>query len=351
MMKERIVLTGPLAARVVERLASRFELVRADSAADAVQLLGAAPSRDVRAVASGSSHGRIDGRLFDVLPGLQIVAHYGVGYDTVDAVEAARRGIVVTHTPGVLDDDVADLALGLVIASVRQFPRAERHVRSGAWAAAKFPLGPTLRNRTVGILGLGRIGKAIARRCAGIGLRVVYHGRREQPGVELPFYPSLVEMARAADVLIVCAPGGASTRHMVNREVLAALGPDGVLVNVARGTLVDEQALVDALTNRSIFAAGLDVYENEPKVSEALLALENVVLLPHIGSASFQTREAMSDLLVDNICSWYDGAGALTPVPESAAMLEQGKGSGLRASSAGDTRPPSAIDRGRSSIR
>ena len=213
----------------------------------------------------------------------------------------ARHGIVVTHTPGVLDDEVADTAMGLTIATVRQLPQAERYLREGKWLKAPYPLTPSLRGRTMGILGLGRIGKAIARRARAFGIEVVYHGRHAQPGAPYLYYPSLRAMAEACDILMVVAPGGAATRNIVNAEILQALGPDGVLINMARGSLVDEPALIEALRKRTILAAGLDVFADEPHVPAELLALDNAVLLPHVGSASLQTRQAMADLVVDNI--------------------------------------------------
>ena len=186
------------------------------------------------------------------IPNLEIISSFGVGYDNIDAKAAARLGITVTNTPGVLDDEVADTALGLMIMTVRQLPQAERHLRAGQWLAkGAYPLSPSLRGRTVGILGLGRIGKAIARRVSAFGLDVVYHGRQAQADVAYRYYPSLIDMAKAVDVLIVVAPGGPATRHIINAEVLEALGPDGVLINIARGSLVDEKALIEALRNKT----------------------------------------------------------------------------------------------------
>jgi lactate dehydrogenase-like 2-hydroxyacid dehydrogenase len=201
--------------------------------------------------------------------------------------------------------------------AVRRLPQAERYLRAGEWPKAHFPLSASLRGRIMGILGLGRIGKAIAKRAQGFGLEIVYHGRRAQPDVPYRFYPSLVEMAKACDILVVAAPGGPETRRLVDAKVLNALGPDGVLINAARGTLVDEQALIQALRSGAILAAGLDVFENEPQVPEALLALDNAVLLPHVGSASVKTRRAMAECVVDNLVAWSEGKPPLTPVPET----------------------------------
>jgi lactate dehydrogenase-like 2-hydroxyacid dehydrogenase len=259
-------------------------------------------------------------------PSLEIISSFGVGYDHIDAKAAARRGIIVTNTPGVLDDEVADTALGLMIMAVRQLPQAERYLRAGKWPEGAYPLSPSLRGRTVGIFGLGRIGKAIATRVSGFGLTVVYHGRNPQADVAYRYYASLVDMAKASDILIVVAPGGASTRHIVNAEVLEALGPDGVLINIARGSLVDETALIKALRSGKILAAGLDVYENEPTVPPELIALPNAVLLPHVGSASVKTRRAMAECVVGNLFAWADGKPPLSPVAETPWQGQWGKG-------------------------
>jgi lactate dehydrogenase-like 2-hydroxyacid dehydrogenase len=212
----------------------------------------------VRAIAL-AGHLRADEAYMRRFPSLEIISSFGVGYDHIDAKAAARLGVTVSNTPGVLDDEVADTALGLMLMAVRQLPQAERYLRAGLWPNGAYPLSPSLRGRTVGIVGLGRIGKAIATRVSAFGLEVVYHGRHAQAGVPYRYFASLVDMAKAADILVVVAPGGAGTRHLVNAEVLEALGPDGVLINIARGSLVDEKALIEALGTRKILAAGLDV--------------------------------------------------------------------------------------------
>jgi lactate dehydrogenase-like 2-hydroxyacid dehydrogenase len=279
----------------------------------------------IRAIAL-AGHFRADEAYMRRFPSLEIISSFGVGYDHIDGKAAARLGIIVTNTPGVLDDEVADTALGLMLMTVRQLPQAERYLRAGLWRKGAYPLTPSLRGRTAGIVGLGRIGKAIAKRVAAFGLDVVYHGRNPQPGVAYRYYPSLVEMARAADVLVIVAPGGPSTRHIVNAEVLEALGPDGVLINIARGSLIDEAALIQALKTGKILAAGLDVYENEPDVPAELIALDNAVLLPHVGSASVKTRQAMAECVVENLFAWADGKPPLTPVPETPWPGHWGKG-------------------------
>jgi lactate dehydrogenase-like 2-hydroxyacid dehydrogenase len=213
---------------------------------------------------------------------------------------------------------VADTAIGLLLCTVRELPQAERYLRAGKWRERAYPLTrATLRNRTVGMVGMGRIGKAIARRLDAFGVPVVYHSRRPQAGVGYRHYPDLVAMAREVDTLMVIVPGGTATRNLINAEVLRALGPSGILINVARGSVVDEPALIKALQDRTIHAAGLDVFADEPAVPDELVAMENVVLLPHVGSASLHTREKMDQLVVDNLLSWFAGRGPLTPVPET----------------------------------
>lgn len=268
-----------------------------------------------RAIA-GTYAGRVDAVLLAQFPKLEIVSVFGVGYDSVDVRAAAARGIVVTNTPDVLTEEVADTAMGLLVCTVRELPQAEHHVRAGKWVQGPFRLTDTLQQKTVGIFGLGRIGRAVARRCEAFGLRVAYYGRSAQQ-VPYVYYPSLIALAREVDILIVTAPATAETKNAVNADVLAALGPQGVLVNVARGSLVDEPALIRALASRSIRAAGLDVFAHEPDVPAELLAMDNVVLLPHVGSASIATRDAMGKLVADNLISWFAGRGALTPVPET----------------------------------
>jgi lactate dehydrogenase-like 2-hydroxyacid dehydrogenase len=271
----------------------------------------------VRAIAAVAGHGPVDGALMARFPKLEIVSSFGVGYDHIDAKWAGQHGVIVTNTPDVLNEEVADTALGLLLATVRHLPQAERYLRTGNWPKhGDYQLTPSLRDRTVGIVGMGRIGKAIARRLDAMNVPVIYHSRRPAD-VSYKHYPNLIEMARAADVLLVITPGGAATRNLINAEVLDALGPEGILINMARGSVVDEQALIKALQNKKILSAGLDVFANEPKVPQELIDMEHVVLLPHVGSASIATRRAMDQLVADNIISWFAGKGALTPVAET----------------------------------
>lgn len=306
---------NPMAPLVIEGLARETELVKLWEAGDRDATL-ARVAPHVGAIAVGG-HVKADAAFLRRFPELAIVANFGVGYDAIDAAWAGQHDIVVTNTPGVLDEEVADTALGLMLATVRQLPAAERHLRAGKWIDGAFPLSHTLRGRTLGILGLGRIGKAIAKRAEAFGLAIHYHGRNPQPGVAYPYHATLVGLAEACDILVVITPGGAETRNLVDAEVLKALGPTGILINVARGTVVDEQALIAALQSKTILGAGLDVFAEEPKVPQALLDLDHVVLLPHVGSASHHTRDAMGQLVVDNILAWQAGRPPLTPVVEA----------------------------------
>jgi lactate dehydrogenase-like 2-hydroxyacid dehydrogenase len=311
-----VLVLGELMPEVVERPleALGFRLHR--SGRTPVAELVAAHAASLRAIAT---RGRepTPAALIAALPALEIVANFGVGYDTIDVGAAAARGVVVTNTPDVLDDEVADYTVALLLATVRRLPQAERWLRAGRWLEAQFPLGPTLRDRTIGLVGMGRIGRRVARRLAAFDVPIVYHCRTPRPELPWRHCLDLLALAREVDTLVVLVPGGKATRHLVGAEVLRALGPRGVLVNVARGSVVDEGALVAALQDGTILAAGLDVYADEPRVPEALLALDNAVLMPHVGSATHHTRGRMGRLVVDNLVSWFEGRGPLTPVPET----------------------------------
>jgi len=272
----------------------------------------------IRAVAIAYTANRLDAAFMQKLPKLEQISSFGVGYDHVDAKWAGEHGIVVTNTPEVLNEEVADTALGLLLCTVREFPQAERYLRAGKWTKAQYPLTKaTLRDRTVGMVGMGRIGKAIARRLEAFGVPVVYHSRKPQDGVSYKYYPKLIDMARDVDTLMVIVPGGAATKDMINKDVLQALGPRGILINMARGSVVDEPALIEALKNRTIYSAGLDVFAKEPDVPKDLLEMDHVVLFPHLGSSTEVTRAAMDQLVVDNVLAWAAGKPPLTPVPET----------------------------------
>jgi lactate dehydrogenase-like 2-hydroxyacid dehydrogenase len=310
-----VLLVGPLRPVLAEGLAD-LRVHRLAAGADSDALLNSLAH--VRAMAVSAPIQRIDQALLARLPKLELISSFGVGYDHIDATAAAKRGIVVTHTPDVLTEEVADTAIGLLLCTVRELPQAERHVRAGKWATGNYPLSrATLRNRTVGMVGMGRIGMAIARRLEAFGVPIVYHTRQRRPELSYRHYPQLVDMARDVDTLMVIVPGGIATKNLIDANVLDALGPDGIVVNVARGSVVDEAALIAALRERRILSAGLDVFVNEPQVPEELLAMENVVLLPHLGSASVFTRAKMDQLMVDNIRAWAAGKPPLTPVPET----------------------------------
>ncbi len=313
MAEPDILILRPVMATVTDQLARRFPLTRLWEEADKDAFFSQTGPR-IRGVVAG---GPVDAALIARLPALEIVSNFGVGYDGVDTAACTAAGVVVTNTPDVLTDEVADLALGLLLATIRELPQADRHVRAGHWLQRPYPLTATLRGRRIGILGLGRIGRAIADRARAFGLDIAYHGRNRQPDVPYAYFDSIRGLAEAVDILMVVAPGGPGTRNIVDAAVLAALGRDGVLINVARGSLVDEDALIEALEAGTIRAAGLDVFADEPRVPERLIARDNVVLLPHVGSASVHTRNAMAQLVVDNLVSWFDGRGPLTPVPET----------------------------------
>jgi len=315
--KPDILLVGPSKPLLSEGLETAFTVHRLVEAEDREAFLNSVASR-VRALAVTYTNQRINAAFMQRFPRLEFVSSFGVGYDHIDAKWAGGHGIVVTNTPDVLNEEVADTALGLLLCTLRQFPQAERFLRAGKWEHGPYPLTPTtMRDRTMGIVGMGRIGQAIARRLEAFRVPIVYHSRRPQAGVPYKHYPVLLDMAREVDVLIIIVPGGAETRNMINAEVLDALGPSGVVINMARGSVVDEPALIAALRDKKIFAAGLDVFANEPKVPQELIEMENVVLLPHLGSASVYTRAAMDKLVLDNLLSWASGKGPLTPVPET----------------------------------
>jgi lactate dehydrogenase-like 2-hydroxyacid dehydrogenase len=318
MTSERVevLLIGPPKPTIVNGLSSLM-LHRLGDAKDRDALLKEVGGR-VRAIASSVTAERIGGELMAKLPKLEIVSTFGVGYDHIDIQWAASHGITVTNTPQVLTEEVADTALGLLLCTVREFPQAERYLRVGKWTERAYPLTKaTLRDRTVGMVGMGAIGQAIARRLDAMKVPVVYHSRRPAAGVPYRHYPKLLDMARDATILLVITPGGTETKNLINAEVLKALGPDGILINMARGSVVDEDALIKALKDKTIMSAGLDVYLREPEVPAELIAMENVVLFPHLGSGSVYTRTQMDQLVVDNLVAWAAGKPPLTPVPET----------------------------------
>jgi lactate dehydrogenase-like 2-hydroxyacid dehydrogenase len=314
--KREVLLIGPLKPVVVKGLDAICTVHKVAAAQDPDGFIAA--HSKVRAIACSDTRESIPGSLMERFPKLEIVASFGVGYDHMDVKWAAAHNVVLTNTPDVLTEEVADTALGLLLCTVREFPQAERYLRAGKWLERGYPLTKaTLRNRTVGMVGMGAIGQAIARRLDAFGVPVVYHTRKPRRDVSYLHCPSLIEMARAVDILMVIVPGGVGTTNLINAEVLAALGPDGILINMARGSVVDEPALIKALQDKRIMAAGLDVFAKEPDVPQELIAMDNVVLFPHLGSASVYTREKMDQLVVDNIAAWAAGKPPLTPVAET----------------------------------
>ncbi len=307
-----ILIVGRLHDHAVGRIEREFTAVKLERP-DPVAARELAGIRGIAAMTT------ISAELIDALPDLEIIANFGVGYDAVDAKHAGRRGIMVTNTPDVLTEEVADTAIGLLLNTVRELPKAEAWLRAGNWVSkGNYPhTATTLRGRKAGIFGMGRIGQAVARRLEAFGIPVSYHNRRPVEGSPYAWHETLVALARSVDTMISVAPGGASTEKAVNLEVLKALGPDGVFINIGRGSTVDEDALAQALADGTIRAAGLDVFRDEPNVPQALLDLPNTSLLPHVGSASVHTRTAMADLVVDNLASWFGTGRAMTPVPET----------------------------------
>lgn len=316
--KTDILIYGPLRPILDKGFPEQYVMHKAETRADIDKLPAEIIGR-IRGIAVTYHAVVTDGPTMALFPKLEIVASFGVGYDHVAAAYAAQHNIVVTNTPDVLTEEVADVAMGLLIATLREFVKADHFARSGQWTKDQsYPLSVgSLRDRKVGFVGMGRIGQAIARRLDASKVPVVYHSRKPAADVAYQHYPDLIAMAKDVDTLMIIVPGGAATNKMVNAEVMTALGPRGVIINIARGTVIDEQALVAALKSGTILAAGLDVFEKEPAIPDELKAMDNVVLLPHIGSASIVTRNAMDQLVVDNLTTWFAGKPPLTPVAET----------------------------------
>jgi lactate dehydrogenase-like 2-hydroxyacid dehydrogenase len=316
MSKPDVILMAPIPhAPTMALLAEQFTIYRYWDAQDKPALI--ASIKDTCTAAATSGFAGMKGDVIRALPKLKFISVFGVGYDGVDLGAAKECGVRVSNTPDVLNECVADTAWALILSTVRGTAFNDRFVRAGNWLKGTAPLTNRVWGETIGIIGLGRIGKAIAKRAEGFGMTIAYHGRTKQKDVAYAYYPNLVDMASAARVLVVITPGGKETDKIVNAEVLAALGTKGYLINVSRGSTVDQAALIKALTERTIAGAGLDVFVEEPKVPTELLALDNVVLQPHVGSATHQTRAAMGQLTIDNLTAWFTGKPLLTEVPET----------------------------------
>lgn len=311
-MKPHVLKVAHVPHFLEAHLAEHFHVHVASQDAPPGSLSAIAP--EIRAlVVNGES--TIRAGLLDQLPALELIAVFGVGYDGVDVAAARARGLAVTHTPDVLTDDVADMAMALLLALARRIVEADAFVRAQQWQKGPFAWSRSVSRQKLGIVGLGRIGAAVARRAAAFGMDIAYTGRSAKPDVPYRYQPSLVALAEEVDFLVVCAHGGESTRGLVDAKVLEALGPQGLLINVGRGSVVDEAALIHALQSGVIAGAGLDVFADEPRVPEALCALPNVVLTPHAASATTQTRQAMSDLVYENMAAHFAGRPLPTPIP------------------------------------
>ena len=316
-----ILQVGPLKPSLSETLRTRYgaQTLPEDAAARAEFLAG--PGADITAVVTSGRTG-VDAALMAELPRLGAVVNFGVGYDTTDVDAAARQGVGVSNTPDVLTDCVADTAVGLLIDTMRQFSASDRFVRAGQWPVnGNFPLTRQVSNSRVGIIGLGRIGGAIAKRLSGFGCTISYHNRHAVTDSPYPYVGSPVDLAHGVDVLVIAAAGGSGTTKLVDAAVLDALGADGYLINIARGSVVDEAALVSALRDGRLAGAGLDVFADEPNVPAELLAMDNVVLLPHVGSGTVQTRAAMEDLTLRNLDEFLATGRLLTPVLQPGARV------------------------------
>ncbi|MDT5177977.1 MAG: hypothetical protein QOJ95_2175 [Mycobacterium sp.] len=316
-----VLQVGPLKTSLEKTLSEKYAArLLPEAPAERAEFL-ASHGDEITAVVTSGRTGA-DAALMSALPNLGAIVNFGVGYDTVDVDAAAARGVGVSNTPDVLTDCVADTAIGLMIDVMRKFSASDRYVRAGQWpVAGNYPLTHQVSNRRVGIIGLGRIGSAIAKRLNAFGCTVSYHNRNEKPDSPYAYVSSPVELARSVDVLVVAAAGGSGTRQLIDADVLAAIGPSGYLINIARGSVVDEPALVDALINGRLAGAGLDVFADEPNVPEPLLTMDNVVLLPHVGSATVETRAAMEQLTLDNLDEFLRSGRLVTPVVEPSLAV------------------------------
>ncbi len=306
-----VLLTGPLPQYTVDRLEAEFDLRKLWLAVDKAGFLKDA-CRDVRAVATRSMNGA-DAALIEALPKLEIISTFGVGLDAVDFDAARRRGIRITNTPGVLTTDVSDFVIGQIFASARRIAEGDHFVRDGRWPKGNLPNATRVRGKTVGVVGFGNIGQAVAARAEALGLRVRYQGPRRKPGVSYPYHADVADLARHCEFLVLCCPLLPETQGLVNAKVLEALGPKGYVINVARGPVVDTAALVAALREKRIAGAALDVFDDEPNVPPELIGLDNVVLTPHIAGGTDETRNEIGDLMMANLKAHFAGTELLTP--------------------------------------
>jgi hypothetical protein len=309
--KPAIAQVGPLGDDIDAQLQAQYSVLRLWEQPAGIETCAGA---GITAVVTSVRHG-CKAALIERLPDLRAVCSWGVGYETLDVAAARARGIVISNTPDVLNDCVADLAWGLLIAAARRVAEGDRYVKGGQWRTiGAFPLSMRVSGKRLGVLGLGRVGEAIARRGSGFSMEVRYHNRRERPAVPYAYAPSLLALASWADFLVVACEGGPATRHLVSAEVIDAVGPQGIIVNIARGSVIDQPAMVQALDDGRLGGAGLDVLEDEPAVPPVLMGMDQVVLMPHVGSATRETRRAMGQLVLDNLASFMAGRGLLSPI-------------------------------------
>ena len=312
-MKPELLMIGPLLPHTMRQLEAAYTLHRYDLAQDKPAMLAAIASR-VRAIVTRGDY-PLKRDVMQAMPNVELIASSGAGYDAIDIDAARELGMTVTHTPGAVNECVADTAWALILATVRRTVFNDRHVRAGGWLKSPVPLTDKVWGERLGILGLGGIGKAIARRGEAFRMNIAYHGRTRQPGVSYQYYESPVELASNVKILVCALPGRDETRGLVDRHVLDALGPNGYFINISRGSTVDEPYLVDALVNQPLAGAGLDVFAKEPHVPEALFDLDNVVLQPHSASGTHDTRHAMGQIVVENLAAFFAGRPLLTPIP------------------------------------
>jgi lactate dehydrogenase-like 2-hydroxyacid dehydrogenase len=312
-MKRKILALGSMLPSEMEELEKDFDVIKLWKEPDPEQTLQSFKA-DIIAILSTYNGIPVTRKIIESLPNLELIAHFGVGVNNVDVDFAKVRSIAVTNTPDVVTADTADMAIGLMLSTARRIVEADMFVRIGKWSSGAFPVATSLNNKIVGICGMGRIGQAIAHRCAAFGMKIIYHGTKEKPDLPYRFYSDLKEMARVSDFLVLSCSGGDATHHIVNAAVLKALGRKGYLINVARGSVVNTEDLLVALRNREIAGAGLDVYENEPSVPDSLISMDNVVLLPHIGGGTVEARSAMGGLVIENIKAHFNGEPLISPV-------------------------------------
>lgn len=305
-MKKTILALGAMQAAEMDTLESVYDVVKLWKEADPEAALQNARLK-VQAILSTYNGMPVTRKIIESLPNLELIAQYGAGVNNIDVAAAQERSVEVINTPDAPTKDTADTALALILTTLRRVVEADMFVRVGKWASGPFPASTSLEGKTVGICGMGRIGQAIARRCAAFDMDVIYNGPRPKDGMAYPYYSDLADMAQACDILVMSCPGGDATRHIVNTKVLKALGPKGYLINVARGAVVKTDDLLVALSNRDIAGAGLDVYENEPSVPDALISMDNVVLLPHIGGGTVEGRRIMGQQVIANIDAHFSG--------------------------------------------